>query len=61
MGLLDAAGDRAEALRAYEDFKVRVARDLEVSPSTSSRRLARDMRDRTTPTTPDPRRSGSSP
>jgi DNA-binding SARP family transcriptional activator len=61
MSLLDAAGDRAEALRAYEDFKSRVARDLEVSPSTSSRRLARDMRGRTTPTNPDPRRSGSSP
>ena len=61
MGLLDASGDRAEALHAYEDFTRRLAQDLEVTPSTQSRILVRNMRARATPIDPARSKSGVSP
>jgi serine/threonine-protein kinase len=42
--LLHAAGDRAGAVLAYEDFERRLARDLELEPSTGTRSLVESVR-----------------
>lgn len=44
--LLDQIGDRAGAVRAYEGFERRLARDLEVAPSAETRRLIAGIRAR---------------
>ena len=46
MQLLDRAGDRAGAVRAYEDFERRLGRDLEVEPSSQTRALVDGIRAR---------------
>lgn len=43
--LLDRAGDRVGAVRIYEDFRRRVAEELEVDPSAETRALAARLRD----------------
>ena len=42
--LLDRSGDRAGAVRAYEEFERRLQRDLEVQPSPSTRRFVDGIR-----------------
>jgi serine/threonine-protein kinase len=44
MRLLDRDGDRATALRAYEEFVVRLRSDLDVDPSSETQALARALR-----------------
>jgi serine/threonine-protein kinase len=44
MLLLDRTGDRASALRAYEQFAARLKNELEVEPSAETQSLARDLR-----------------
>lgn len=42
--LLDRMGDRAGAVRAYEEFERRLARDLELEPSADTRALVEAIR-----------------
>jgi len=42
--LLDSAGNRAEAIRAYEEFRARVVRDLESEPSSETNALVDSLR-----------------
>jgi serine/threonine-protein kinase len=42
--LLDRAGDRTGALRAYDDFARRLAADLDLEPSDETRALAESLR-----------------
>ena len=42
--LLDRAGDRAGAVRAYEDFAARCRRELEVDPAPETIALIRRVR-----------------
>jgi serine/threonine-protein kinase len=44
MQLLDRAGDRPSALRAYEQFASRLRSELEVEPSAETEALARELR-----------------
>ena len=44
MTLLSASGDRAGALRAYQELTAYFARDLDAEPSTETRRLAARLR-----------------
>ncbi len=44
--LLDGAGDRAGAVRAYEEFARRLGRDLEVEPSAETRGVIEGIRTR---------------
>jgi serine/threonine-protein kinase len=44
--LLDQLGDRAGALRAYEEFAARLAREFETEPAAETRALARAVRAR---------------
>ena len=44
--LLDRAGDRAGAIRTYEDFERRLHRDLELEPSAQTQALALEIRAR---------------
>jgi DNA-binding SARP family transcriptional activator len=44
MLLHERTGDRASALRAYEQFAARLADELEVEPSAETQSLARDLR-----------------
>ncbi len=44
--LLDRAGDRAGAVRAYEEFARRLGRDLEVEPSAETRGVMEGIRTR---------------
>ena len=44
LGVLDRAGDRLTALRAYDEFARRLAADLELEPSAETRALADGMR-----------------
>src|SRR5215208_1379921 len=44
--LLDRAGDRAGAVRAYDEFERRLARDLELQPSSQTHALAQSIRAR---------------
>jgi DNA-binding SARP family transcriptional activator len=45
MGLLAQSGDRASALRTYEQFVARLRADLEIEPSEETRMLAQQLRD----------------
>jgi serine/threonine-protein kinase len=45
--LLDQLGDRAGALRAYEEFAARLSRELESEPAAETQALARTVRART--------------
>jgi tetratricopeptide (TPR) repeat protein len=47
--LLERAGDRAAALRAYEEFARRLAQELELEPSAETRALADSIRARAGP------------
>jgi serine/threonine-protein kinase len=47
--LLDRAGDRAGAVREYEEFQRRLARDLELEPSAETRALVEAVRARRQP------------
>ncbi len=49
MQLLDRSGDRASALRVYEQFAERLRRDLEVEPSPETQGLERELRRRSPP------------
>ncbi len=49
MQLLDQAGDRAGAIRAYEEFEGRMGRELEVLPSAETRALMQKIRARQLP------------
>jgi DNA-binding SARP family transcriptional activator len=44
MALLDKAGDRAGALRAYESFAARLATELGALPSGETRALVERLR-----------------
>lgn len=44
MQLLDQSGDRASALRTYEQFANRLRSELEIEPSPETQALARDLR-----------------
>ena len=46
IALLDAAGDRAGALHAYESFARRLEREMEVRPSKATQILAAEIRQR---------------
>lgn len=46
MALLDEAGDRAGALRSYDDFVTGLRADLDVDPSPETRALAEAIRER---------------
>ena len=46
VGLLDRAGDRAAALRAYDDFAKRLATEYELEPSGETRSLVEAIRAR---------------
>lgn len=52
LGLLDRAGDRAEAVRAYEEFARRLKDDLGVAPSPETRSLIEAIRARAQPSLP---------
>ena len=41
----DKTGNRAEAIKAYDDFRARMARDLESEPSKETRTLADSLRE----------------
>ena len=45
---LDDGGDRATALRAYDDFAERLKNDLDAEPSAETQALARSLRERPT-------------
>jgi DNA-binding SARP family transcriptional activator/TolB-like protein/Tfp pilus assembly protein PilF len=47
--LLDGAGDRAGALRAYEDFSRRLAQEVDAEPSPETQALVRTIRERVAP------------
>ena len=47
--LLDKTGNRAEAIRAYDEFRERVARDLESEPSKETRALADSLKESPVP------------
>ncbi len=49
MGVLDAAGDRAGAIQAYEEAVRRIRAEVEVEPSVETEALARRIRSRATP------------
>jgi TolB-like protein/DNA-binding SARP family transcriptional activator len=49
IGILDRAGDRAGAVRAYEEFGRRLARDLELEPSSKTQGLIHSIRSRRQP------------
>jgi DNA-binding SARP family transcriptional activator len=44
MQLLNRSGDRASALRIYDEFTQRLRRELDLEPSERTRQLARDLR-----------------
>ena len=44
MQLLDKSGDRASALRTYEQFANRLRNELEIEPSPETQALARDLK-----------------
>ena len=46
ISLLDRVGDSASAVRAYEDFAIRLRRSLELDPSPETRALADAIRER---------------
>lgn len=50
--VLDECGDRAGAVRAYEDFSRRIAADLEVEPSVETKALVEAVRSRVQRGTP---------
>jgi DNA-binding SARP family transcriptional activator/TolB-like protein len=52
LGLLDRAGDRAEAVRVYHEFVQRLQDDLEVEPSPETRGLMQRISTRTAPAAP---------
>ncbi|HEU0013993.1 MAG TPA: tetratricopeptide repeat protein [Longimicrobium sp.] len=49
VGLLDRAGDRAGALREYDDFARRLAAEYELEPAPETRRLLEEVRAREEP------------
>jgi DNA-binding SARP family transcriptional activator len=49
MELFAAMGDHAGALRTYEDFAARLARELEIAPSPETASIAHGIRSRTRP------------
>lgn len=49
LGLLDRAGDRGGALRAYDSFARRLARELDEQPSQETRALVAGLRGRARP------------
>lgn len=64
LGVLERQGDRATAVRAYEAYARRLAEDLELEPSTTTRDLVRGIRsdgrrDRQTKASPDLDGSGT--
>jgi DNA-binding SARP family transcriptional activator/TolB-like protein len=42
--LLDRSGNRTEAIRAYEEFRARITRELDLEPSEETRSLATKLR-----------------
>jgi len=52
MQLLDRTGDQAGAVRAYQEFHRRLARDLELQPSSETRALVQAVRARREPEAP---------
>ena len=46
LGLLDRAGEHSTALRAYDEFARRLAKELELEPAAETRALAEAMRTR---------------
>ena len=60
MALLDASGDRAGALRAYDDFARRLGAELDLEPSSEAREL-RDAIAKRASTAGEPKQSGSAP
>lgn len=55
IALLDRLGDRAGAVRAYEEFERRLATDHEVAPSPETQRLIRTVRTRAAERAPRPK------
>ena len=53
MALLDRLGDRAGALRVYEDFAARMRREFEVEPDTETRTLRKTVSGRVLPAEPE--------
>ncbi|HXV17982.1 MAG TPA: BTAD domain-containing putative transcriptional regulator, partial [Gemmatimonadaceae bacterium] len=51
LNLLDKTGNRAEAIRAYDEFRERIARDLESEPSKETRALADSLKESPLPRT----------
>lgn len=52
IGSLDRSGKRADALHVYETLAERLRTDLEMEPSAETEALAREIRERDRPTTP---------
>jgi len=52
--LLDCVGDRAGAVREYDDFARRLREDLDLAPDPETRRLVESLRSGTRPRTPAP-------
>jgi adenylate cyclase len=52
MALLDRAGDRASAVRTFEDFATRLREELGVEPSPETQELVASIRDRGAPAGP---------
>jgi serine/threonine-protein kinase len=52
LGLLDRTGERSAAVRAYDEFARRLARELELEPSAETRTLVETLRTRVSPAAP---------
>lgn len=61
IALLDAAGDRAGALRTYDQLAARLAREFEAEPSAETRSLIDEVRSRNVPGATSQAASGASP
>ena len=47
LSLLDQSGNRAGAIRAYEEFRAKISRDLELEPSSETKALVHSLRSST--------------
>ena len=59
MRLLERTGNPAQAIRTFDDYRARIARELDLEPAAETRELAETLRTKQVPTAKPPRKTAA--